>query len=331
MTNPLEQDLSELTEPDQLAKRQIANRLDEILRPVGALNRLDKLAIFVAGWQASSEPIIKRPHILIFAGDHGVASAGVSAYPTDVTASMMLAFQSGVSTINALAEVAGATVTAVDVGVGRPTKDIRYEAAMSPERFEEAWEIGGKTVREMDCDLLVLGEMGIGNTTPSAAICASLVGGDVESWVGRGTGVDDVGLARKCSAVQKAVSRVGSVTPYETLRQLGGTEMVAIAAAIVEARKFRVPIVLDGFVVSAAATPLYKSNPGAIDHCLAGHQSAELGHRRLLEFLNMNPILDLEFRLGEGSGAAAAIPLISMACAAATKVPTFSEFFEAET
>ena len=331
MNNPLEQDLSELTEPDQLAKRQIANRLDEILRPVGALNRLDKLAIFIAGWQASSEPMIKRPHILIFAGDHGVASAGVSAYPTDVTASMMLAFQSGVSTINALAEVAGATVTAVDVGVGRPTKDIRYEAAMSPERFEEAWEIGGKTVREMDCDLLVLGEMGIGNTTPSAAICASLVGGDVESWVGRGTGVDDVGLARKCAAVQKAVSRVGSVTPYETLRQLGGTEMVAIAAAIAEARKFRIPIVLDGFVVSAAATPLYKSNPGAIDHCLAGHQSAELGHRRLLEFLNMNPILDLEFRLGEGSGAAAAIPLISMACAAATKVPTFSEFFEADT
>lgn len=326
MRDLVEGHLSDLTEPDFSAGQHVASRINDILRPLGALQRLDELAIFMAGWQGSATPQVARPSILIFAADHGVAAAGVSAYPAALTESMMTAFHSGVSTINALARVAGATVTAVDVGVGQPTKDIQYEAAMSPERFAASWEAGQIAVQNLDCDLLVLGEMGIGNTTPSAAISAALFGGEATDWVGRGTGVDDEGLVRKRAAVERAVKRIGTETPYEILRQLGGSEIVAIAAAIAEARKFRIPVVLDGFVVAAAAASLYKCNPASLDHCLAGHQSAEIGHRLLLKYMNMRPILDLELRLGEASGAAAVIPLISMACVAATEVSTFSEF-----
>tara|TARA_Y100001970_G_scaffold195732_2_gene237949 strand:- start:1317 stop:2312 length:996 start_codon:yes stop_codon:yes gene_type:complete len=331
LIDPLSHHLSDLPSSDTWAAKQMSERLDDILRPKGALARLDELAVFMAGWQGLSSPSVNKPKVLIFAGDHGVAQAGVSAYPSEITKSMYSAFESDSSTINALARVAGASVTAVDVGVGRPTDDIRAEPAMSPDRFEEAFQIGRTAVQHCDCDLLALGEMGIGNTTSSAAIAAALFGGDAATWVGRGTGVDEEGMKRKVAAVQTAVTRVGEASPYEILRQLGGTEIVALAGAIVEARKRRIPVVLDGFVVTAASAPLYSCNPKALDHCVVGHQSAETGHQQLLDNLNLQPILNMEFRLGEGSGAAAAIPLISMACAAATEVPTFSEFFEADT
>lgn len=331
MTDPLSRLLSDLPSPDFLVMKNMQERLADILRPKGALAQLDKLAVFMAGWQGLDIPAVKKAQVLIFAADHGVAQAGVSAYPSEITKSMYSAFESDSSTINALARIVGASVTAVDVGVGRPTGDIRIEPAMSPDRFEEAFQIGRTAVQNSDCDLLALGEMGIGNTTSSAAIAAALFGGDAATWVGRGTGVDDEGMKRKVTAVQSAVTRVGEASSYEVLRQLGGTEIVALAGAIVEARKRRIPVILDGFVVTAASAPLYACNPKALAHCVVGHQSAETGHQQLLNHLNLEPILNMEFRLGEGSGAAAAIPLISMACAAATEVPTFSEFFEAET
>lgn len=331
MTDPLSRHLSDLPSPDLSAVNNMQRRLTDILRPNGALARLDEIAVFMAGWQGLDFPSVNKPKVLIFAGDHGVAQAGVSAYPSEITKSMYSAFESGCSTINALARIAGASVTAVDVGVGRPTGDIRTEPAMSPDRFEEVFQIGRRAVQHCDCDLLALGEMGIGNTTPSAAVVAALFGGEVATWVGRGTGVDDDGMKRKVIAVESAVERVGDASPYEILRELGGTEIVALAGAIVEARKRRIPVVLDGFVVTAASAPLYSCNPAALDHCVVGHKSAEAGHQQLLNRLDLRPILNMEFRLGEGSGAAAAIPMISMACAAATEVPTFSEFFEADT
>lgn len=319
---------SSLPNRDDAAYAAVSDRAANILRPSGALARLDAVAAWAAGWQRTSNPAVRRPAALIFAADHGISAAGVSAYPADVTGAMLAAYRAGKSTISAFAAVAGATVQAIDVGVGRPTGDIRFEAAMSPERFESAIAAGRDAVEALDADLLVLGEMGIGNTTVAAALAAALTNGDVDQWVGRGTGVDDEGLARKHDAVSQAVARVRGVTdPFEIMRELGGAELVAIAAAIVAARHRQLPIIIDGYVVTAAALPLVAANPTALDHCVIGHCSAEPGHRRLLDRLDMQPLLNLEMRLGEGSGAMAAVPLVAMACVGVTEVPTFGEWF----
>ncbi len=303
-------------------------RAADILRPAGALARFDDLAAWVAEWQGTSTPAVHRPAALIFAADHGVAAAGVSNYPVEVTGAMLSAYRAGKSTVTAFASVVGASVEAIDVGVGRPTGDIRFEAALSPERFDECVSAGRAAVEALDADLLVLGEMGIGNTTAAAAVTAALLGGEPAEWVGRGTGVDDDGLARKQAAVQQAVARVAGVDdPLEVLRQVGGAELVAMAAAVVAARQRNLPVLLDGYVVTAAALPLHAAAPGALDHCRVGHCSAEPGHRRLVQHLDQQPLLDLGMRLGEGSGAMAAVPLVAMACAGITHVPTFGEWF----
>jgi nicotinate-nucleotide--dimethylbenzimidazole phosphoribosyltransferase len=321
--------LADLPGPDEAAAAAVHERAAQILRPHGALAWLDELAEWVAGWHRDAQPRIDRPVGLIFAADHGVAEAEeVSAYPTDVTAAMFAAYRQGRSTINAFARLAGATVDAVDVGIGRPTGDIRFTEALSVARFDEIVDIAVAAVAGLDGDLLVLGEMGIGNTTASAAIAAALAGGETAAWVGRGTGIDDAGLARKRDAVQQAVRRIVGVTdPLEVLREVGGSELVAIAAAVTAARHRSLPVVLDGYVVTAAVLPLVLSEPRALDHCIVGHCSAEPGHRRLLERLGKRPLLDLDMRLGEGSGAMAAVPIVAMACAGITEVPTFAEWF----
>ena len=321
--------LADLPLADAAARDAVHERAANILRPSGALAWLDEIAAWVAAWQRTATPRVERPAGLIFAADHGIAAATeVSAYPTGVTRAMLSAFEEGRSTISAFARLAGATVTAIDVGVGEPTNDIRYDAAMSPARFDEIVDIAVSAVDELDCDLLVLGEMGIGNTTASAAIAASLAGGETAAWVGRGTGVDDEGLARKRSAVQESVRRIAGITdPLEILREVGGSEIVAITAATVAARRRSIPVVLDGYVVTAAVLPLHEIDASSLDHCTVGHCSAEPGHRRLLERLGKAPLLDLDMRLGEGSGAMAAVPLIAMACAGITDVPTFAEWF----
>jgi len=320
--------LTALPDGDAASGAAVRARADEILRPAGALARFDEVAAWIATWQGTTRPAVRRPVALIFAADHGVTAAGVSKYPADVTAAMLAAYRAGRSTISAFAEVAGATVRAIDVGVGRPTADIRFEPAMDAERFEASAAAGRLAVEELDGDLLVLGEMGIGNTTAAAAVAAALAGGEVAAWVGRGTGVDDDGLARKRAAVRDAVDRIaGVVAPLEVLREVGGAELVAMAAAIVAARLRRLPVLIDGYVVTAAALALHAVDSRALDHCLVGHCSSEPGHRRLLDRLGKQPLLDLEMRLGEGSGAMAAVPLVAMACAGVTDVPTFGEWF----
>ena len=320
--------LSDLPGPDLAAGDAVRARAADILRPAGALQRLDELAAWMAEWQGTPSPAVMRPAALIFAADHGVAAAGVSKYPIEVTGAMLAAFRAHQSTVTALAASVGATVQAIDVGVGRPTGDIRVEAALSLERFEECVAAGRAAVESLDADLLVIGEMGIGNTTAAAAVAAALGDGEVADWVGRGTGVDDDGLARKQAAVAAAVARIAGLTdPLEVLREVGGAELVAMAAAVVAARHRKLPVLLDGYVVTASVLPLAVARAGALDHCQVGHCSAEPGHRRLVGRLGMDPLLDLGMRLGEGSGAMAAVPLVRMACVGITQVPTFTEFF----
>ncbi|MBA3286678.1 MAG: nicotinate-nucleotide--dimethylbenzimidazole phosphoribosyltransferase [Acidimicrobiia bacterium] len=325
----LRQLLDDLPGPDEEAAAAVHARAADILRPSGALAWLDELAAWIAGWHRTPMPRVTKPVGLIFAADHGVAAAeNVSAYPTAVTAAMFKAFQHDRSTISTFARHAGAEVFAVDVGIGRPTGDIRTEAALSEARFDEIVTLACSAVDKLDGDLLVVGEMGIGNTSPSAAIAAALAGGETAAWVGRGTGVDDAGLDRKLAAVQQAVRRIAGVTdPLDVLREVGGAELVAVAAAVAAARHRSMPVVLDGYVVTASVLPLVMVNPAELDHCIVGHCSAEPGHRRLLERLGKRPLLDLDMRLGEGSGAMAAVPLVAMACAGITDVPTFEEWF----
>jgi nicotinate-nucleotide--dimethylbenzimidazole phosphoribosyltransferase len=328
--NPLTELLRDLPGPDLEAAEAVRDRAASVLRPAGALARLDEVAVWLAGWQRTAHPAVERPAVTVFAADHGIAAAGVSAYPAEVTKAMLAALEQGVATSAVLAQSLGARFEALDVGVGEPTGDIRTDPALDLERFATCVAAGATaTDRAADegADLLVVGEMGIGNTTPAAAICAALFGGDAASWTGRGTGVDDEGLARKIAAVEAAQARIAGVTdPLEVLRQVGGAEIVAMSAAIAQARRRSVPVVLDGFVVGAAAAPLAAAAPRALDHCLASHRSAEPGHRLLLERLAMTPLLDLDLRLGEASGALVAIPIVRAAAVAVTDVATFQEW-----
>lgn len=326
-----------LPQPCAKSTADITARIDEILRPSGALGRLDDVAIFLAGWQRTESPSVQNPACLIFAGDHGVAAEGVSAYPAEVTVAMMAALTQEKASVSAMANVAGATVTAVDVGVGKPTANFRDEPAMSQDRFVESLQAGRQAVADLDpsVDLVVLGELGIGNTTAAAAVTAALLDQPASLTVGSGTGVIDDALANKVTVVEEAVARAAAEgaspdSPMEVLRQLGGTELAGMAGAILEARKRSIAVLLDGYVTAASALAVHRYDHRFGEHLIAGHGSAEPGHQLALQALSLRPLIDLGFRLGEGSGAMAALPLVKMACKLATDVPTFSEWFGAE-
>jgi nicotinate-nucleotide--dimethylbenzimidazole phosphoribosyltransferase len=322
----LDRAVAGLPGPDLDARERVARRALETLRPTGALARLDEVAAWVAGWQRTDRPDVEAPACLVFVGDHGVTTRGVSAYPSQVTEAMLGALRAGVATAAVMAGRVGASLQVIDTGVGAPTGDLTVEPALSPERFESCFATGVDAVSELDTDLLVVGEMGIGNTTAAAAICAATFGCTPEDWTGRGTGIDDATFARKIDAVARAAARVEGSGPAEILRHVGGSELTAMAGAIVAARRRSIPVVLDGFVVTAAVAPLELIAPGALDHCVAAHVSSEPGHRLLLDKLAKRPLLDLDLRLGEGSGALLAVPLIALACAAVTDVATFDEW-----
>ncbi|MFD2738449.1 nicotinate-nucleotide--dimethylbenzimidazole phosphoribosyltransferase [Sulfitobacter aestuarii] len=317
--------LADLPGQDKLASANAAARDGQLTKPPGSLGRLEELAIWYRGWRGGDRAEIVAPQIIVFAGNHGIAARGVSAFPVEVTAQMVMNFQLGGAAINQIARCMGATLDVVPLELDRPTRDFTTGPAMEEPDLVAALRAGWEAVSS-ESDLLVVGEMGIGNTTSAAALACALLGGAPSDWTGRGTGVDDAGLALKANVVEAGVARHGGAGDgLEMLRRLGGRELAGMAGAIARARSLRIPVILDGFICCAAALCLERTESGALDHAVAGHRSAENGHARLLQALGKTPLLALDLRLGEASGAAMAIALLQGALACHVGMATFAE------
>ncbi len=318
-------------------------RQDRLTKPTGALGRLEAIACWFAGRQGVAIPAPLVPHCLLFAGDHGVAVEGVSAYPPAVTAEMVRNFARGGAAINVLARAIGAEVTVVDVGVAadlsdltaivhakvRPgSRNLAREAALTPEEWERAVAVGRRAAAaaiERGATLLLPGEMGIANTTPAAALICHLTGAPAAKVVGYGTGVDEEARGHKQAIVAAAVARAAPLSGEAALAALGGLEIAALAGAFLEAGARGVPAVVDGFIAAAGALAARAVAPGVEEWLVASHCSAEQGHRLALEGLGLSPLFDLGLRLGEGSGAALAVPLLQAALALHREMATFEE------
>lgn len=323
--------LKDLPGPDGKARAAAEERNGQLTKPPGALGRLESLAIWYASWRGDARPDIACPQIIVFAGNHGVAARGVSAFPPEVTMQMVANFEAGGAAINQLARAFGAKMDVHALALDRPTGDFTEMPALSEDELADAIGAGWNAV-DPKADLLVVGEMGIGNTTPAAAVAAGLFGGRPEDWAGRGTGIDDAGLEKKYAAIAAGLARHAAALgdPFEVLRCVGGRELAAMAGAILRARFLRLPVILDGFICTAAAAVLEKAASGALDHAVAGHVSAESGHERLLDAIGKAPLLSLGLRLGEGSGAALAIGIFRGAIACHSGMATFAEAGVAE-
>ncbi|UWS81003.1 nicotinate-nucleotide--dimethylbenzimidazole phosphoribosyltransferase [Phaeobacter sp. G2] len=311
---------------DQTAIDAAAARNGQLTKPPGALGRLEDLAIWYGGWRGTDRPEIKSPQVIVFAGNHGVTAQGVSAFPSEVTAQMVINFEHGGAAINQLAKLAGARMDVHALDLDNPVQDFTQAPAMDAAELLAALQAGWNAV-DPTADLLVVGEMGIGNTTPAAALAFALFGGEPADWTGRGTGVDDAGLANKTRVVTEGVALHGAAIKdgLDALGCLGGREIAAMAGAIAAARLLHIPVILDGFICCAAAACLQRSCDGALDHAIAGHQSAENAHPALLKELGKEPLLALGLRLGEGSGAALAIQVLKGAIACHSGMATFAE------
>jgi nicotinate-nucleotide--dimethylbenzimidazole phosphoribosyltransferase len=309
-----------------VASRAVAQREGTLTKPPQSLGRLEDLTAFLAHWQGHAPPRLDRAEVLVFAGNHGVARQGVSAFPAEVTVQMVANFAGGGAAINQLARTAGAALRVIPLALDQPTADFTQSPALSEAEFLAAVAAGCDAVAA-DSDLICLGEMGIGNTTSAAAIAAALFGGGGARWAGRGTGVDDDGLARKRDVIDRALDRHTGVLddPLRIAAAFGGRELAAILGATLSARRHNIPVLLDGFVCTAAVAPLYKLRIDTLAHALAGHVSAETAHRALLAELHLKPLLDLNMRLGEASGAATALLILRAALACHTGMATFAE------
>ncbi|HYB58061.1 MAG TPA: nicotinate-nucleotide--dimethylbenzimidazole phosphoribosyltransferase [Alphaproteobacteria bacterium] len=298
----------------------------QLTKPAGALGRLEELVVWLSAWQGRHPPSLDRPLCLVFAGNHGVVARGVSAYPGAVTRQMVANFAAGGAAINQLCKAFGAALEVIALELERPTADFTAEPAMSEAECAAALDAGWRAVKPGH-DVLLVGEMGIGNTTAAAALAAALFGGSGTDWAGPGTGLDGAGVKRKAAVVDEGLGRHGRAVadPLEALRRLGGRELAAICGAVASARTAAIPVILDGFVACAAAAPLAKLAPGALDHCIAGHVSAEPAHARLLAALGKAPLLSLGMRLGEASGAALALGVLKGAVATHRGMATFAE------
>jgi nicotinate-nucleotide--dimethylbenzimidazole phosphoribosyltransferase len=330
--------------PDAAAARTVRERIDQLTKPVGSLGRIEELAERLAAMHGGMPPVYQRRAILVGAGDHGVTAEGVSAYPSEVTPQMVGAFLGGFAAINAFARVARAEVFVANFGVaadlpvhdrllgvavGRGTRNFAREAAMDPLDVDRALQAGAHAfetiVQRVDPQLIALGDMGIGNTTSAAAVICALTGAAPEDVVGRGTGVDEEGLRRKIAVVSAALARQRANDWRTVASEVGGFEIVGLAGALLAAAQRRIPVLLDGFIVGAAALLAHAIAPQALGYCIAAHRSRELGHAVALRHLGLVPLLDLDLRLGEGSGAALAMPLCEAAARMVREMKTFAE------
>ena len=323
--------IENLPVPDAQAVEAATARQQQLTKPAGSLGRLEDMAIWMAGWQGLEKPAIKNPACLIFAGNHGVTAQGVSAFPSDVTVQMVANFSHGGAAINQLCRAADAELIVTPIDLDNPTADFTQSSAMTAEETLEAMAIGANSI-PANADVILVGEMGIGNTTAAAAIARAVFGGDTKDWVGRGTGVDDEGLARKISAINKGMETNANLldSGFNILSAFGGREMAAIAGAVLEARHRKIPVLLDGFISTASTLPLFKDNPRALDHCMISHQSVEPGHGLMIKHLDMPALVSLNLRLGEGSGAATALPILRAAVETHSGMATFAEAGVAE-
>lgn len=315
-----------MPEPSRSAIEAVEQRQRELTKPAGSLGRLEDLVAWLAGWQGKDMPTLDRPLVAVFAGNHGVVAQGVSAYPAAVTRQMVANFSAGGAAINQICATFGLGLKVYELALDMPTRDVTREPAMD-EREAAATLAFGMEATADGPDLLIPGDMGIGNTTIAAAIYHALYGGRAEDWVGRGAGVDEAGFTRKVMAVARAVAlhQAHVCDPLEILRCLGGREIAAITGAILAARLQRIPVVLDGYVVCAAAAILHACDPHALDHCVAGHVSAEGAHREVLRRLGKQPLLDFGMRLGEASGGALAAGILKAALACHNGMSTFAQ------
>ena len=311
---------------DAVAEQGASARNSQLTKPPGALGRLETRAIWYAGWRGMARPWLTPPQVLIFAGNHGITAQSVSAFPAEVTEQMVLNFQAGGAAVNQLSAAFGAQLDVYPLSLDRPTADFTKGPAMTETDCVAALQLGWDAV-DAEADLLVTGEMGIGNTTSAAALALALLGGEAADWVGRGTGVDAAGVVNKCRVVEAglAMNPVARGNGLQALRCLGGRELAAMAGAIARARQARIPVVLDGFICCAAAACLQQARGDVLDHTVAGHLSAEGGHGKLLERMEKAPLLSLGMRLGEGSGGAVAIAVVQAAVACLSGMATFAE------
>lgn len=316
--------IPDLPRADEAARAAAARRQDSLTKPPGSLGRLEDLALFMAGWRGTARPQIDRAQALVFAGNHGICAQGVNPYPQEVTAQMVANFDRGGAAINQLCRVANAGLRVIALDLERPTADFTAGAAMTEGETLDALNCGAAAV-DSEADVLVLGEMGIGNSTVAAALAAALFGGDPADWVGPGTGSDTAGIARKITVIEAGLARHRGLDAMATLAAFGGREQAAICGAVLAARAAQIPVILDGFICTAAAAVLYVVDPQLLDHCLVGHVSAEPGHRKLLAALGKSPVLAFDMRLGEGSGAVLALGIVRAALACHNGMATFGE------
>ncbi|RMB08725.1 nicotinate-nucleotide--dimethylbenzimidazole phosphoribosyltransferase [Eilatimonas milleporae] len=314
---------------DSAAVAMVRTRQSRLTKPQGSLGRLEDMAAFLAGWQRRAMPRLDTVQALVFAGNHGVCEQGISPYPQSVTAQMVDNFRRGGAAINQLCRIYGADLSVTALDLDRPTADFTQGPALDEAALLAAVNAGVGAV-DPGADLVLLGEMGIGNSTVAAGLACALFGGDPADWVGPGTGLDGAGIARKTAVVAAALARHTRCVdtpadPLAILASLGGREQAALFGAVLAARLLSVPVLLDGFICCAAAAVLHALNPQGLDHALAGHCSAEPGHARLLACLDKEPLLDLGMRLGEGTGAAVALGLLRGALACHTGMATFAD------
>ncbi|MGB3178549.1 MAG: nicotinate-nucleotide--dimethylbenzimidazole phosphoribosyltransferase [Albidovulum sp.] len=311
---------------DATAAEAARARQNSLTKPPGSLGRLEQLAEFMASWRGTARPKIDKAQALVFAGNHGICAQGVNPYPQEVTAQMVANFESGGAAINQLCAANGADLSVIALELGRPTADFTQGPAMSEADCLDAFWQGASAVDE-EADILILGEMGIGNSTVAAALTAACFGGPVAEWVGPGTGSDKAGILHKVEVIERGLARHAGLigNPPALLAALGGREQAAICGAVLAARSARIPVILDGFICSAAAAVLYATDKRLLDHCLVGHASAEPGHRKLLAAIHKRPVLEFDMRLGEGSGAALALGIVRSALACHNGMATFGE------